>query len=481
MTKEQKLRRNSLAADFGGKEDDLILADLDLMLDEVEPSPVPLNHFLDDEDVINRLLIGANYDANEELELAVSESDATVIDDISLADELAEFDKFIVEPIEQKEQNQQVETEEISALDIRLVTDFDEIPAAEDAIDRLLVDTGFNANNELKEDDGAPEALLINDISRGNEFDVNYEEQNTMAADAGIFDSEESGLAIDKDTTDVFLIKEKNQEQDISETKYPEEALEPLNNDAGIIALSSVRSDQEYFKKQINDYEHKVNKAAIITYASLIFGIVALLSTVVLGVIVSGLQTKVSKLTELVSILEEDMTSITEKNPEMEINNSDSSIEKLDHKVNGLTDQSEEQLQISSGMLKSEMTTVTPEHAGVNKSIDNQKIKSHVMEKKKQSEAAVNNILPEKKANNTQTDTGWSVNLTAYEDISYAKSKAAKFIQKAIPVKVIAVDMNNTTWYRLKVGGFKNKEEATSYAAKIKKSLNLNSVSVGNN
>jgi cell division protein FtsN len=40
--------------------------------------------------------------------------------------------------------------------------------------------------------------------------------------------------------------------------------------------------------------------------------------------------------------------------------------------------------------------------------------------------------------------------------------------------------MNNTTWYRLKVGGFKNKEQATSYAAKIKKSINLNTVSVGN-
>jgi cell division protein FtsN len=122
-----------------------------------------------------------------------------------------------------------------------------------------------------------------------------------------------------------------------------------------------------------------------------------------------------------------------------------------------------------------------PEQATANKSIDNKKIKSQVMEKKKQLEAEVSNILAEKKANNTQTNAGWSVNLTAYEDLGYAKSKAAKYIQKAIPVKVIAVDMNNTTWYRLKVGNFKNKEEATSYATKIKKSLNLNSVSVGNN
>ena len=60
------------------------------------------------------------------------------------------------------------------------------------------------------------------------------------------------------------------------------------------------------------------------------------------------------------------------------------------------------------------------------------------------------------------------------------KAKPQKLIQKGIPVKVIAVDMNKKTWYQLKVGGFKNKENAALYAAKMKKSLNLNSVSVGN-
>ena len=76
------------------------------------------------------------------------------------------------------------------------------------------------------------------------------------------------------------------------------------------------------------------------------FGIVALLSTVVMGVIVSSVQTKVSKLTELVSILEEDMSSIAEKNSDMEINNSDSSIEQLNQKVNGIPEQSEEQITV---------------------------------------------------------------------------------------------------------------------------------------
>ena len=70
------------------------------------------------------------------------------------------------------------------------MADFDEIPDEEDAIDRLLVDAGFDANDELEQDDKKPNALLIDDISWANKFDVNFEEQNAMTADAGIFDSD---------------------------------------------------------------------------------------------------------------------------------------------------------------------------------------------------------------------------------------------------------------------------------------------------
>jgi cell division protein FtsN len=631
MTKKQKLRQNRFAADFGGKEDDFILADLDVMLDEEELSPVPLNHFLDDEETIDRLLINSGFEANDELEEDDRESPVLVIDDVDLADDFSSFDPFVVEPVEQAEQNRHRETEKISPLNFHLVTDsdeipdeedaidrllvdagfdfnddleqdngktdtlgvddiglvddlpgidqfvvepvelteqnplteteeisvsdihsrvdFDEIPDEEDDIDRLLIDAGFDANDELKEDDGALDAPVIDDTSRANEYRENFEEQNTMAADAGIFDAEESELALDKDATTVFLVKEENpetvkRELAISETTYLEEAFESLNNDAGVTTLSSVRSEQDTIKKQINDYENKVKKANIIAFSSLSLGIIALLSTVVMGVIVSSVQTKVSKLTELVSILEEDMSSIAERNSDMEINNSDLSSEQLYQKVNGIPEQSEQQTPFSSGMLeremkavvtkrtsvnktldnpkirtpalenkklseatvekistekkvklqkhwieqsqssadlsKSNMTAVAKKQAVINKSIDNRKTKTYVVEKKKPSETTVKMTSAKKKTNNAQAAADWSVNLTAYQDLSYAKSKAVKFLQKGIPVKVIGFDMNNTTWYRLKVGGFKNKEEATSYAAKIKKSLNLNTVSVGN-
>lgn len=437
MTNKQKLKLNSFAADFNDREGDFILADLNVMLDEEEPSPVPLKHFLDDEAIIDRLLINSG------------------------------FDQFVAEPIESAEQNRHTETEEIPVSDNYFIADFDPIQDEEDAIDRLLVDAGFDINNELEQDNGKVETLVVDDISPLDEVEDSNEivvkpieqvEQNRHTETEEISASDfhlmadfdpmpDSELAPDRDATDAVSIIEEN----------PGTAID---------------------KKQINDYENKAKKAAIITYTSLIFGIVALLSTVVMGIIISSVQTKVSKLTELVSILEEDMSNIAGKNSDLEINNVDSSVEQLNHKVNGFTDQFEEQTQSSSDISENVKTADVTKQAAVNKSNDKQKTKTSVLENKKLSEAAIKKISAEKKGNNTQPAAGWSVNLTAYEDLNYAKSKAKNFIQKGIPVKVIAVDMNNTKWYRLKVVGFKNEKEATAYAAKIKKSLNLNTAFV---
>ena len=487
MTKKQKLRRNSFAADFNAGENDLILADLDVMLNEEELSPVPLNHFLDDEEIINRLLINPGFSANDQQDEDDRDSDALVVDDIDLADEFSGSDQFVVEAIERAEQNQQ-EIEKIPVSDIPLMSDFDPIPAEEDAIDRLLVDAGFDANDGLEEFDGKPDALKIDELGQADEFDVNFDEQNAMTTDTGTFDLAKKELELDQDATDVFLVNEENPEtvkpeQTGVETTAkikPDLAIDSLNN-KGINELNSFGTEHENIKKLIKDCENKVKKAAVITYASLGFGFVALLSTVAMAVMVSSMQTKISKLSDLVSILEEDMGSIAGKNPDLEINNSDSSLEQLNKKLNALPEHLEEQTQSFPDTSENETTADVTKQAAVNKPVDKLQTKTSVLENKKPSEVPTKKVSVEKKSTNAQTALSWSVNLTAFEDQSYAKGKAAKYVQKGIPVKVIAVDMNNKTWYRLKVGGFKNKEEASSYAAKIKKSLNLNSVSVVNN
>jgi len=485
MTKKRKLRRNSFAGDNNAQEDDFILADLNVMLDEEELSPVQLNHSIDDEAIIDRLLIKTGFDANDEPEEDGRESEPLIVNDMELDDDFSGFDKFVVEPVELAEQNLRIETKEAPTLAIHSMADFDEIPNEDDAIDRLLVNAGFDHNDELELDNEDQNAVLIDNSSCANEVDLTLEEQKVMFANPGIIYSSGTELALDKDATNDFFENEETpgtakQEEAIIETNYPEKALESLNNATGTITLSAVSSEQVNIKRQIKDYENKIKKAAIITYTSLGLGIVAILSTVVMGIVVSSMQAKVSKLSELVSILEEDMSVVAEKDSDMEINDSDTSNEQLNQKNKGLPEQSEEQQQVSSGILERDMPALLTKQSTIYKSVDNRHNRSPLQEKKTMPEATVKKISAEKKTNNIQRAAGWSVNLTAYDDLGYAKSKAAKFIQKDIPVIVKAVDMNNSTWYRLTVGGFKNKEDATSYAAKIKKLLNLNTVFVGN-
>ena len=481
MIEKQKYRRNSFAADYGAKDDDFILADLDLMRDEEEPSPVPLNHFMDDEDVIDSLLVGAHYSAEDEQDQADSKPDALAVDDISLADELA---------------------------------DIDEITAEEDAIDRLLVNTGF---------------------------DDTQDKEDAMTTDQALLDSENSKLTFDKEEASDLMVREDDTKTVNEKQATPERVFDSLNiPEKSELNISG--TEQEQFQQLIQAYEHKAKKAAVIAYASLGIGFIALLSAVIMGAVVFGMHSKIAKLSDLVSILEEDMASIAGKNSDLDINNNAASIEQLNQKLNSQPESLEEQTLSSTDMPENERAVDAKNQANANKSPDNPQSKPLVLENKKPSAASVKQLSTEKKepaehpllkqslpsadssknkitpvvekpatankprdkqqtrtpvpenkkpseavikkgstektAGKAQTTAGWSVNLNAYEDQGYAKNKAAKLSQKGIPVKVIPVDMNNAKWYRLKVGGFKSKEEATAYAAKIKKSLNLNSVSV---
>jgi len=73
-------------------------------------------------------------------------------------------------------------------------------------------------------------------------------------------------------------------------------------------------------------------------------------------------------------------------------------------------------------------------------------------------------------------DENWAVNLVAFKQDWYARRKAEEFAAKDVPAKVVRSDSKGETWYRLTVDGFKNQAEANAYAAKAKKTLNLDSV-----
>ena len=59
-----------------------------------------------------------------------------------------------------------------------------------------------------------------------------------------------------------------------------------------------------------------------------------------------------------------------------------------------------------------------------------------------------------------------------------AKKRSSKLISQGIPVKISSFHTTNGIWYQLKVDGFKTRDNAESYANKLRKSINLNSISV---
>ncbi|MGR9085779.1 MAG: SPOR domain-containing protein [Gammaproteobacteria bacterium] len=91
---------------------------------------------------------------------------------------------------------------------------------------------------------------------------------------------------------------------------------------------------------------------------------------------------------------------------------------------------------------------------------------------------------PERPANHSATATSspqWFVNLFSFRRRSDAVGQAAELIRKGIRSEIIEVEINGDTWYRLRVSGFIGKEQAAEYAEKIKKSLQLNSIWIAQN
>ncbi|NOT11340.1 MAG: SPOR domain-containing protein [Methylococcaceae bacterium] len=118
------------------------------------------------------------------------------------------------------------------------------------------------------------------------------------------------------------------------------------------------------------------------------------------------------------------------------------------------------------------------------KPLDEDIPKQALIEKKKVTTSTTKKAALKHKQNTAKVTTtatsDWSVNLIAYKQQWYANSKADEFKKKGIPVDIVPVTLNKVTWYRLRVGGFNDKNDASAYAGRVKKALNLNSVWVGN-
>ncbi|MCI0668445.1 MAG: SPOR domain-containing protein [Methylococcaceae bacterium] len=73
----------------------------------------------------------------------------------------------------------------------------------------------------------------------------------------------------------------------------------------------------------------------------------------------------------------------------------------------------------------------------------------------------------------TRAQAGWSVNLMSLTEMAIAKKEQEKMRKKGVSAEIQPTKVSGRTWYRVRVGGFKTKQEAQKFAESTKKKLGL--------
>ena len=118
------------------------------------------------------------------------------------------------------------------------------------------------------------------------------------------------------------------------------EYYQEINNNQNEIqsSLAAVRLDQDFFRKQLSSNENSFKKSTTVTYTSLCLSIFIIFSMAATGFVIANLQTKVTKLSELVSILQEDVSELPDKNSNQAISDNAPPAELLDQRFNDVSE-----------------------------------------------------------------------------------------------------------------------------------------------
>jgi hypothetical protein len=488
----------------------------DLVTSIEEPQPVgkePSDDLLDDEYNIDSLFLDSGVDEENTDEKAIGEKNEFGDD----ADSIETNDFFQLDEVSDDFSGQTAadlltETEALSRQDNQeddfLLPDFD-ITADTEISD--LVSDAETKEVEMDEDFGSidflneEEALNVfgpEELEQkpgGNETIVDPEPKQPAAADTGM-------AAIE---------------------------------DAEDLKLSPFGFEQEDIKKQLEEAENKVKKAKLFSYVAIGFGAVAISVAVGLGVVTYGAKSEFSKLTEVVSTLEANLAKNAESSSNIVVKQDmvSKELDMLQAKMGGLEGktplaasvaesgkaeaahapvpvratsasepakakaEAEQEPAPSKDEAGHKATPVPTKVEAVPAKIKSQPEAVPVKEKalpeaapataKVQPEEAVpakpktaekTVVKPEPVKEKKPAAPGkWGVNLGAFKQEWFAKSKAAEYGQQGVFAEVIPVHEKNATMYRLRVEGFKTKAEADSNTARIKRALNLDSVWVSDN
>ena len=423
MTKKQKYSPNNRYSEQLSGEEAVELVNLDINTDDADITPVPIDNYLEDEEILDLILVGSDANTeNEESDLREMEIDQT-IDDIDLDLQEENVQQFSVEPVDEED---------------------------DEFIDQLMT--------AKRLDEDSPNFDIISPLEN---------------------------LTIDKEKEWVDLepiLQENNQDQ-------------KTENTANLLLIKQALLDDKDFVAALAKDNHSVkpyippvtqNNTTRRTNITLIILVLLVLG---LSVKIFMLTKDVSKLQTLTSLLEEDVSLLQDKkptntppvsqvSPEPVLPNNQQLAQAIKPVENAVSQVDTEKNQVLP------LNNTDESKLGINNSTDQKKnpptlskqLSSNSTSKSNLENTSVKQLAqtPQKKNNPTVT---WAVNIVAFKSEIEAKRKSSKLIAQGIPVKVSTFNTSNGVWYQLKVIGFKTRDNAESYASKLRKSTNLNSIS----
>ncbi|WP_374089048.1 SPOR domain-containing protein [Methylomicrobium lacus] len=244
---------------------------------------------------------------------------------------------------------------------------------------------------------------------------------------------------------------------------------------------SRLLSMQEDAGRKLEILENKTRNAGRLSYAALALALTALCAALTIGYLDIQTRAELSKLKTMTAILEEDVGGLSEKSDNNSHSEEDSEAEPS-HFSDGPEPNAENKAIVADVPPKATIEPIQAELAPkpllVSKDVSPsvRKTQSHAPKPVLKTGQAKTSGLSKPAANANETGAHWTVNLASFRQIGDARKKAAEFQRKGVSVKMMKVDIQHATWYRLAVPGFKTKEAASAHSTKLKKLLRLNSI-----
>ena len=422
---------------------------------------------LDDEDVIKRLLMDDTFDVKKAAAAAMDNIDPLLEQRLN-----KENSRTNRGEIDYKDIYDSVDTE--AAIEQDVFSEMSEI----DEFYENVIEPGSNDDSDDDESSDSTNEVdesVENDLL--SETEIPYAENGSVDREVTLDTTDSSHEEVVRESPILSqpIIEEINDQisrlwdnnealkRQIDELETPTEQIDSINEE-----IYNLQVGQSELGRIIKENEGMV---PTITYVAIGLAIVALLVGIGFGAVGYEAGSNVTDLTKLVMIQEKRYANLMAKDSHLGINNINDKINLLIAKNDHLYKQLNKiNSSIQSNSLKPVVDDLQLQNQRTQESMEQLIAKVEALENSKIA------IKPQNKRIKGVANVAWVVNLASTKYERSANRAADEFNQKGVPVEVIKVKVNGENWFRLRVKGFKSKQEALAYGTKVKKILNLGSV-----